>query len=296
MFSGSIVALITPFTGENTIDYPCLGQLIEWHIESGTQAIVLAGTTGESPTLTDAEKIQLARFAVTRANGRIKIILGNGSNNTAHSVDLTLALNDTGIDGFLTVTPYYNKPTPAGLLAHFQAIIQASQLPIIIYNVPSRTQCDLSNELVATLSELNGIIGLKDATADLSRVSWMRKHCAPNFLLFSGDDATAMAYCLAGGDGVISVTANVAPCTVAQLQLAIKQTKLVKAQQLEQQLIALHRDLFIEANPIAVKWALFQLKKIPNANLRLPLVTLSVSGQQIINQTLLDSGLFDQEC
>jgi len=295
MFSGSIVALITPFTDSNAIDYFCLAELIDWHIHSGTQAIVLAGTTGESPTLTDDEKIALATFAVAHAQGKIQILVGNGTNDTEHSVQLTNQLNDTGIDGYLTVTPYYNKPPEAGLLAHFKAIAQASALPILLYNVPSRTQCDLSNELIIQLAELNHIVGLKDATADLSRVSRLRKLCPASFSLLSGDDATALAYCLAGGNGVISVTANVAPKLVAQQQQALSVGNVAYAQQLEITLAVLHRDLFIESNPIAVKWALYRLKKIPNTNLRLPLVPLSSSGQQIINQTLLALALFDQE-
>jgi len=292
MFSGSIVALITPFTKDNQIDYACVSDLIEWHITSGTNGIVVAGTTGEAATLSDDEKVALAKFVVNKVNHRISVIAGNGSNNTAHAVLLTKALNDTGIDGLLTLTPYYNKPTETGLLAHFSAIAASTHLPIILYNVPSRTQCDMSNELILKLSELNNIVGLKDATADLARLSYLKNVCSNSFLFFSGDDATAMAYCMAGGQGVISVTGNVTPQLIALLQQQIKAGQYDQAQLLEQKLSVLHKVLFVESNPIAVKWALFKLEKIPNADLRLPLTTLSERGQHIINQTILDSGLF----
>jgi 4-hydroxy-tetrahydrodipicolinate synthase len=292
MFSGSIVALITPFTQNNQIDYDCVSELIEWHIASGTQGLVIAGTTGESATISDQEKVALVTFVVKKVNHRITVIAGNGSNNTAQSVELTKALNHTGIDGFLTVTPYYNKPTEAGLFAHYSTIAAATELPIILYNVPSRTQCDLSNTLVQKLSELNNIKGLKDATADLSRLSWLKQACDDSFMFFSGDDATAMAYCMSGGQGVISVTGNVIPTLIAELQQLIHSKQYTEAQLLEQRLSILHKALFVESNPIAVKWALYKLNKIPNANLRLPLTTLSEQGQHFINQTILDSGLF----
>ncbi len=291
MFSGSIVALVTPFTLNNQIDFTLLTQLIEWHITAGTHGIVLAGTTGESATLSDDEKIALAKAAVNIAQGRIEILIGNGSNNTAQSIALTQRLNKTGIDGYLTVTPYYNKPTDEGLIAHFSAIAAVTKLPIILYNVPSRTLCDLSNDVVLQLAKLNNIVGIKDATADLSRVTQLRTHCKADFVLLSGDDASALDYYLAGGNGVISVTANIAPKQIATIQTLLTAGKVAQAKLLDQRMAKVHHILFIESNPIAVKWALYWLNKLTNANLRLPLLSLSNSAQTILVQTLKDSGI-----
>lgn len=295
MFSGSIVALVTPFKTDNSIDYNILAQLIEWHINSGTSGIVLAGTTGESATLSSDEKIALAQAAVKFGRGRIKLLAGNGSNNTAASVELTKCLNNTGIDGYLTVTPYYNKPTDAGLIAHYKAIAAASTLPIILYNVPSRTGCDLSNEIIVQLAELNNIIGIKDATADLTRVSPLKKQLSAgnitNFILLSGDDASAIEYCEAGGRGIISVTANVAPQEIAEIQRFVQTEDIKKARVINDRLADLHQALFIESNPIPVKWALFWLMKLTNENLRLPLLSLSKSAQVTLTQTLKNSGI-----
>jgi len=307
MFSGSIVALVTPFTLDNRIDFNVLTQLIEWHIAAGTSGIVLAGTTGESVTLSPDEKVLLAAEAVKIAKQRIQILVGNGSNNTAESIVLTQRLNGTGISGYLTVTPYYNKPTDDGLFAHFSAIAAATSLPIILYNVPSRTLCDLNNALVLRLAELINVVGIKDATADLARMIKLKAQLKENnitdFSLLSGDDASAVDFCLAGGKGVISVTANVAPAEIAQIQQLILSNKLAseqnqevtqaitKAKKIDEKLTRLHHDLFIESNPIAVKWALFWMNKLTNDNLRLPLLSLSKPAQLILQNTLKDSGI-----
>ncbi len=319
MFSGSIVALVTPFTLDNKVDFEVLASLIEWHINAGTQAIVLAGTTGESATLSDNEKVTLASQAVAIAQGRIKLLVGNGSNNTAASVGLTQRLNTTGIDGYLTVTPYYNKPTDDGLIAHFSAIAKATSLPIILYNVPSRTLCDMSNEVIVRLAELNNIVGIKDATADLSRLSdliiKLQKIGKKDFALLSGDDATAVDYCIAGGHGVISVTANVLPEKIAQMQQLLQNQPLVlsteknmsvdkttiesikrekncqQAKVINAQLNELHQALFIESNPITVKWVLYWMNKLKNADLRLPLLSLSTTAQLSLQQILENSGI-----
>ncbi|WP_236702719.1 4-hydroxy-tetrahydrodipicolinate synthase [Thalassomonas actiniarum] len=296
MFSGSIVALITPFNGDGEIDYDGLDRLIQWHIQSGTSAIVIAGTTGESPTLSDDEKVALAKAAVAIAGGRIDILVGNGGNNTLACVRLTERLNDTGIQGYLTVTPFYNKPTQAGLLAHFTAIAGATSLPVILYNVPGRTLCDLSNEIVIKLSELNNVIAIKDATADLTRVAELLEKCRQPFHLLSGDDATAVAFCQAGGHGVISVTANVAAREMAAVHAALASGDIKEAVLLDKQLAGLHENLFIESSPMAAKWALYCLKLLDSAHLRLPLVDLSSTGKNCIEQTLKDSGLYPQEC
>jgi len=296
MFSGSIVALITPFNADGEIDYDGLARLIRWHIDAGTSAIVIAGTTGESPTLSEDEKVALAVAAVAVAGGQIAILVGNGGNNTSACVRLTRRLNETGIQGYLTVTPYYNKPTDAGLLAHFTAIAGATRLPVILYNVPGRTLCDLNNEIVIKLSELNNVIAIKDATADLSRVPELLEKCQQPFALFSGDDASAFEFCKAGGHGVISVTANVAAREMAAVHAALASGDITQAQLLDKQLQGLHKNLFIESSPMAAKWALYCLKLLDNAHLRLPLVDLSAGGKHCIEQTLKDSGLYPQEC
>lgn len=291
MFSGSIVALVTPFTENLEIDIAALTKLIEWHVSVGTSAIVLAGTTGESPTLSHNEKLLLATTAVKVSQGRIKIIVGNGSNNTAESIQLTHLLNKTGIDGFLTVTPYYNKPTNEGLIAHFTEIAKASELPIILYNVPSRTQCDMKNEVVIALSELSNVVGLKDATADLARVKALTNKCCQPFTLLSGDDASALAFCQAGGHGVISVTANIAADEMAQIYRLLEQDKFEQANGIDIKLNELHQKLFIESSPMAVKWGMYKLGLLPNANVRLPLVKLSSSGQSCIEQVIINAEL-----
>ena len=217
--------------------------------------------------------------------------MGNGSNNTAEAVRLTQLLNSCGIDGFLTVTPYYNKPTNEGLIAHFTAIAQATELPIILYNVPSRTQCDMENNVVIALSELSNVVGLKDATADLSRVKELSEHCCQPFTLLSGDDASALAFCQAGGHGVISVTANIAAKEMAQTYQLYKDNKVIEADQVNAKLMELHQKLFIESSPMAVKWGMYKLGLLPNANVRLPLVELSASGQSCIEQVIINAEL-----
>ncbi len=295
MFSGSIVALITPFTSENSIDFECVTNLVEWHIESGTSGIVVAGTTGESPTLSVEEKIALAKHVVAVSRGRCKVIVGNGTNCTASSCHFTKQLNDTGIDGYLTVTPFYNKPTSAGLIAHFTEIAKATSLPIILYNVPSRTGCDMANDVVAKLSELSNIVGLKDATGDLDRVQPLRVLCGQTFKLLSGDDVTSTKFCRQGGDGIISVTANVVPKQMAKVQLLLQTNKIDAALEIDQQLQSLHNDLFLESNPIVVKWALYILNKISNASLRLPLTMISSQSKKMIEQTMNKLKLYPQE-
>ncbi|WP_258872058.1 4-hydroxy-tetrahydrodipicolinate synthase [Thalassotalea euphylliae] len=292
MFRGSIVALITPFTEQGKIDYSALAQLIDWHIAQGSQGLVIAGTTGESATLSDNEKIELARFSAKQSAkhnaGRIPVLVGNGCNATAHAVELTKQLNDTGIDGYLTVTPYYNKPTEQGLLAHYSAINSASELPILLYNVPSRTSCDLSPKLVSLLAELSHVCGIKDASGELSRIDEHRQLCPENFALLSGDDESGTEFCKLGGDGVISVTANVMPKAMAQIQQLIEQEKFQQAELIDQQLAKLHKNLFVESNPIPVKWAMSAINRLPSAHMRLPLCQLTPAGQAVMSATLTD--------
>lgn len=288
MFTGSIVALVTPFDEQAQIDFDALAQLIDWHVAQGTQGLVVAGTTGESATLLDDEKIALARFTANYSAGRIKVLAGNGSNATLQSVELTKQLNDTGIDGYLTVTPYYNKPTEQGLIAHFSAINAVSTLPILLYNVPSRTSCDMSPKLVSQLAELSHVCGIKDATGELSRIQQHRQLCPEHFVLLSGDDESGTEFCKLGGDGVISVTANVMPKAMAQIQQLIEQQKYQQAELLDQQLAKLHKNLFVESNPIPVKWAMNVIKRLPNATMRLPLCPISPAGQAVISATIAD--------
>jgi len=295
MFSGSMVALVTPFTSEDRIDFDCLTQLIEWHIEAGTSAIVVAGTTGESPTLSNEEKIALAEYTVKISQGRILVIVGNGSYCTRSSCLLTEQLNDTGIDGYLTVSPYYNKPTDEGLIAHFTEIANVATQPVILYNVPGRTLCDMSNEVIQKLSELSNVVGLKDATGDLSRVAKLRDMCKSSFKLFSGDDATGVEFCKLGGDGVISVTANLVPKQMAEIQRELENKNQELAVVLDNKLTELHNNLFVESNPIAIKWAMFSVNIIPNTLLRLPLTVLSSQGQQVVEQTIKKLNIFPQE-
>jgi len=295
MFTGNLVALVTPFTEQQSIDFDGFAQLIEWHINAGTKAIVVAGTTGESATLTDDEKVQLAKKAVEVANGRIAVIVGNGGNSTAASVALTLKLNEVAIDGYLTVTPYYNKPTNEGLIAHFTKIAGATSLPVILYNVPSRTACDMANEVVVALSELSNVVGIKDATADLSRVEFFKENCQQPFVLLSGDDASAVEFCQHGGDGTISVTANVMPEVTTEVYQLIARGDLEQAKKVDMQLAQLHNDLFIESNPIAVKWMLFQLGKIATPELRLPLTVISESGKLALVKKIEELKQYSQE-
>ncbi|MFD2166909.1 4-hydroxy-tetrahydrodipicolinate synthase [Thalassotalea euphylliae] len=286
MFEGSLVALITPFSNNGEIDFPQLAKLIEWHIKSGTSGIVIAGTTGESATLSIQEKVSLAKFTAEQVRGRTAVLAGNGSNCTRTAIELTKQLNDTGIDGLLTVTPYYNKPTPEGLYAHFTAIAKATELPIILYNVPSRTHCDMNIDVVAKLSELNNVVGIKDATADLERVALYHEKCSQPFTLLSGDDETGVEFCKLGGNGVISVTANVVPKAMADIQTLLKEQQYVEAQALDNMLSALHNNLFVESNPIPVKWAMQYLGQIAADSLRLPLTPLSEAGKTLLTPIL----------
>ena len=295
MFTGNLVALVTPFTEQHSIDFESFAALIEWHIQAGTQAIVVAGTTGESATLTDPEKVELAKKAVEVANGRIAIIVGNGSNSTAATIALTQQLNHTGIDGYLTVTPYYNKPTNAGLLAHFTQVAASTSLPIILYNVPSRTACDMQNDVVVKLSELSNIVGIKDATADLTRVDILNKHCHQPFVLLSGDDASAVEFCQRGGHGVISVTANVLPKVTSSVYQYIAHDDFAQAKSVDQKIASFHHALFTESNPIVVKWALCELNKIKTPELRLPLTCISDDAKVALTPKLEELKQYSQE-
>ena len=278
LLRGSIVAIVTPMEGgvalQSSLDNECFEKLINYHIRNGTRAIVAAGTTGESATLTFDEHCRVIERAVVFSDGRIPIIAGTGANSTHEALMLTKEAKKIGADAALIVTPYYNKPTQEGLLCHHRLLAEEVKIPQILYNVPSRTACDLLPETVARLASLENIIGIKEATGDLSRVREIKEKCGPNFLLFSGDDLTARDFILEGGDGVISVTANVAPREMSKMCETALAGKKKESQEIDELLVGLHRDLFLEANPIPVKWAVGKQGLIKDG-IRLPLTQLS---------------------
>jgi 4-hydroxy-tetrahydrodipicolinate synthase len=292
MFSGSSVALVTPMTADGAVDFACLERLVDFHVEAGTDFLVIAGTTGESATLTKTEHVEVVRVAAERAAGRIPVVAGTGSNSTAQTIDLSRAVAGTPIDGYLVVTPYYNKPTQEGLYRHFLAVADAVDRPVILYNVPGRTGVDLRPETVARIAAHPGVIGIKEATGDLSRIAPLRAGCGEDFLLLSGDDATCREFILQGGQGVISVTANVAPARMADMCEAALEGNAGLAAELDAALADLHRDLFIESNPIPVKWALERLGLIPGG-IRLPLTRLSGAAEPAVEAALRRAGLLD---
>lgn len=292
MFTGSLVAVVTPMDVKGNIDKVSLKKLVEYHITSGTTAIIAVGTTGESATLDHNEHIDVIKQTLEYADGRIPVIAGTGANATAEAISLTRQVENMGVAGCLTVTPYYNKPTQEGLYQHFKAIAENTSLPQILYNVPGRTGCDMKPETVARLAKISNIVALKDATGDLMRVHKTRQLVGEKFKLLSGDDITFLEFMLLGGDGVISVTANIAAREMARIcQLALeKRTK--EARELNDRLVPLHNKLFIESNPIPVKWACERLGLIQNAAMRLPMTPLSESAMPEVEKALKHAKLF----
>lgn len=278
MFKGSIVALVTPMQGgtspDSRLDWDALEQLVEFHIKNGTDAIVSVGTTGESATLTEHEHLQVIRRTVEIVNHRIPVIGGTGANSTTEAVSYTRGARNAGVDGCLLVTPYYNKPTQEGLYQHFKAVAEAVSIPQILYNVPTRTACDMLPETIGRLSRLPNIVGIKEATGDVSRLDQLRESCRDGFDLFSGDDETACEFMLRGGHGVISVTANVVPAAMQRMCSLATSGNRSGATAVDTSIQGLHKKLFVEANPIPVKWALHRLGMIDNG-IRLPLTWLS---------------------
>ncbi|MCL2658099.1 MAG: 4-hydroxy-tetrahydrodipicolinate synthase [Betaproteobacteria bacterium] len=284
MITGSIVAIVTPMLDDGSLDFPRLRSLIDWHIESGTDGIVVVGTTGESPTVDVEEHGKLIRTAVEHANGRLPIIAGTGANSTSEAIELTRFAKEAGAQGALSVVPYYNKPTQEGLYRHFRAIAEAVDLPLILYNVPARTGADLANDTALRLAEVPNIVGIKDATGQIDRALDLTLRAPKDFALYTGDDLTALAFLLLGGHGVISVTANVAPREMHEMCIAAAKGDLVSARALNGRLAGLHRHLFCEPNPIPTKWILNRMGRI-GAGIRLPLTPLS----DIHSKTLLDA-------
>ncbi|MED5524180.1 4-hydroxy-tetrahydrodipicolinate synthase [Gallaecimonas pentaromativorans] len=291
MFSGSIVALVTPMTVDGAVDFDALKALVQWHIEQGTQGICAVGTTGESATLETDEHIAVVKTVCDLAQGRLKVIAGNGGSATHKVVALTKALDALPIDGFLTATPAYNKPTQQGLIAHFKAVAAATDKPVVLYNVPGRTAVDMKPQTVAVLSELPNIVAIKEATGDLARLADLQAQVAPGFALLSGDDATCRAFMLAGGHGIISVTANVAPKAMRQMCDKALAGDGQGALAIDSLVQGLHRSLFVEANPTPAKWALKRLGLLATDTLRLPLVPLTEAGQASVEADLKNAGL-----
>ena len=293
MLTGSLVAIATPMHTGGALDLPALGRLIDFHVENGTAGIVIVGTTGESPTVDVDEHCSLIKAAVEFARGRVPVIAGTGGNATSEAIALTEFAKKAGAQSGLSVVPYYNKPTQEGLYRHFRTIAEAVDLPLLLYNVPSRTIADLSNETILRLAQVPGIIGIKEASGDMGRdaelMKALRAERRDNFAVYSGDDLTALSLMLLGGHGVISVTANVAPKLMAEMCRAALQGDLQTARARNDRLLPLHRKLFVEANPIPLKWALAQMGLAENV-LRLPLVPLSEQYCTAVRDALREAG------
>ena len=290
MFAGSIVALVTPMDADGGINYGDLAGLIEFHIDSGTEAFVIAGTTGESATLARDEHIELIERACALVAGRVPVVAGTGSNSTAQTLDITKAVDRCPVDGFLVVTPYYNKPTQEGLYRHFSLVADAVQRPVILYNVPGRTGVDLIPETVVRLASHDNIVAIKEATGDLERVEPLRDGCGMEFQLLSGDDGTSSEFMLSGGNGCISVTANVAPVAMRSLCDAARSGDRDQATSVDRKLRALHETLFLESNPIPVKWAVEKLG-FTGPGIRLPLTGLAVAYHQELLAAMNTAGI-----
>lgn len=292
MFSGSMVALVTPMQADGALDVDSLRKLVEFHISQGTDAIVAVGTTGESATLSVEEHCDVIRLVVEQVNGRIPVIAGTGANSTSEAIELTQSAKDLGVDAVLLVAPYYNKPTQQGMYLHFKAIAEAVNIPQILYNVPGRTASDLLPETVGKLSELSNIIGIKEATGDVSRVQQIKQLSREGFALYTGEDANTVDFILAGGQGVISVTANVAPKLMHEMCQAALAGNETLARDINSKLVALHQFLFVESNPIPVKWALNEMRLI-SSGIRLPMTVLSENYHQSVRDALNTAGVLN---
>ena len=290
MIAGSMVALVTPMDAQGRLDWDSLGKLVDFHLEKGTHAIVAVGTTGESATLSVEEHIKVIEFVVTRVNKRIPVIAGTGANSTSEAVHLTQNAKNAGADACLLVVPYYNKPTQEGLYQHFKLIAESVDIPQILYNVPGRTSCDMQAETVIRLSTVPNIIGIKEATGDLDRAKAILDGVSSDFIVMSGDDPTAVELILLGGKGNISVTANVAPREMADLCEAALEGNAEKARAINEKLMPLHKDLFCEANPIPVKFALVEMG-LMQQGIRLPLTWLSEGCHEKVRTALRQSGV-----
>lgn len=290
LFNGSIVALVTPMT-HGEVNYEELKRLVEHHVNAGTHGIVSVGTTGESATLSIDENVKVIKKTVEFAAGRIPVIAGTGSNATSEAITMTKLLANSGVAGCLSVVPYYNKPTQEGMYLHYKAIAESTDIPQILYNVPGRTGSDLKPETIGRLAEIPNIVGVKEATGDLSRLPLIKQLAGDDFIFLSGDDATGLESMKLGGQGVISVTNNIAAADMAKMCNLALAGKFEEAEVINSRLADLHRDLFVEGNPIPVKWAAYKLGLINEPNLRLPLTTLSEAAQPVVLAALQKAGL-----
>jgi len=290
MIKGSIVAIVTPMHPDGSLDFPGLRKLIDWHIAEGTDGIVIVGTTGESPTVSVEEHAELIKVAVEHTAKRIPIIAGTGGNSTSEAIALTEFAKKVGADASLQVVPYYNRPTQEGMYLHFKKIAESVDLPVILYNVPGRTVADMSNETILRLAQVKGIVGVKDATANIARGTDLIRLAPKSFAVYSGDDATAFALMLYGGQGNISVTANVAPRDMHELCVAAMSGNIAKTVELNNKLLPLHNKLFVEPNPVPVKWAMIEMGLI-EAGMRLPLAPLGTAFHETVRTALHESGV-----
>ena len=288
--TGSIVALVTPMHEDGSVDYPALRKLIDWHIAEGTDCIGVVGTTGESPTVSVEEHCEIIRVSVEQADGRAPIMAGCGANSTSEAIELARFAKKVGADCQLQVVPYYNKPTQEGLYQHFKAIAEAVDLPLVLYNVPGRSVADMAHSTVLRLAQVPGIVGIKEATGNIERAQWLIKEVPKGFAVYSGDDPTAVALMLCGGQGNVSVTANVAPRLMHELCVAAIAGDVRRAMEIQLQLLPLHRALFVESNPIPVKWAVARMG-LCQPRLRLPLTPLSEAAQPTLESALRACGL-----
>ncbi len=288
--TGSIVALATPMHEDGSVDYPTLRKLIDWHITEGTDCICVVGTTGESPTVNVEEHCEIIRVSVEQAAKRVPIMAGCGANSTAEAIELTRFAKSVGADCQLQVVPYYNRPTQEGQYQHFKAIAEAVALPMVLYNVPGRTVADLQHDTVLRLAQVPGIVGIKEATGNIERAQWLIRDVPASFSVYSGDDPTAVALMLCGGKGNVSVTANIAPRQMHELCMAALAGDIARAMAIQFKLMPMHKNLFVEANPIPLKWAMARMG-LCGGTMRLPLTAMSKSFEPTVEAALRASGL-----
>lgn len=288
--TGSIVALVTPMHEDGSVDYPTLRKLIDWHIAEGTDCIGVVGTTGESPTVNVQEHCEIIRVSVEQAKGRVPIMAGCGANSTAEAIELTRFAKTVGADCQLQVVPYYNKPTQEGQYLHFKAIAEAVELPMVLYNVPGRSVADMAHDTVLRLAQVPGIVGIKEATGNIERAQWLIREAPKGFAIYSGDDPTAVALMLCGGQGNVSVTANLAPRLMHELCVAAMAGDTRRAMEIQFKLLPLHKNLFVEANPIPVKWAMAKMK-LCGGTMRLPMTPLTQTNEAVVENALRATGL-----
>ncbi len=288
--TGSIVALVTPMHEDASVDYPALRRLIDWHIAQGTDCIGVVGTTGESPTVNVQEHCEIIRVSVEQAKGRVPIMAGCGANSTSEAIELTKFAREVGADCHLQVVPYYNKPSQNGLYQHFKAIAEAVDLPMVLYNVPGRSVADMVHETVLRLAQVPGIVGIKEATGNIERAQWLIRDVPGGFSVYSGDDGTAVALMLCGGQGNISVTANIAPRLMHELCMAAIAGERARAMEIQRKLMPVHKHLFVQANPIPLKWAM-QRMELCGGTLRLPMTRLDAEHEAAVEGALRSAGL-----